>query len=1771
MSDYVQFGTTESFAIAALPGESGDQGMMRFTPLASGETIVVKPDTGVSGRITSWTLGFDILVPPGQGTWMSLLQTDPSNTSDGDLFLRATNAAEGGVGISGSYQGSFEYGAWQRLVFTAEKDGTTTVLRKYIEGELVGTQTLVGTRWELDADNGFLLFSDEDGEVAGGYLASLLFVPEVLSGEAVAALGGAKAGGFFAAAPAEGATQFDFAGGDFAASYGPADMTAPADTEAPAEPALAIATRVMDVMRTPGSVIEIDLSSVFNRDDITLTIENDDEAVVTSAVIDGDVLTITLGALGHADLRLTATDSEGNSVADHFRVRSAGPNAYTIAVLPDTQDYTDASLSNGPPQTFCNMTQWLVDNKESHNILFVAHVGDVTQNNQASDWEVANRALSTLDGKIPYSLLPGNHDQANGGSAADHSTQYLDLLFSPERQAASNPDTFGGVYDQEPDRGTNNYHTFAAPDGTKWLVVSLEFGPRDDVIRWAGDVIGQHLDHQVILVSHSLTNWAVRHDPAGGPLYDEGAGYDYGMGRSPEGANDGETVYREILAKFPNIAFTLSGHIFGDGAETNVSYSQHGNPIIESLVNYQNGIAREIAGNGDPTLGGRGGNGAIRLVTIDPDNSHVTTETYFTEFDDYLDGFRVKPELDRDGLTGRYLGHEEVFENWDLSTPPVRAIADAGDDIFAAAADGEATTTVTLDASRTLDPGSVAAKYRWLDADGDVVAEGPLAEASLGIGRHALTLEVTDTSGNVSRDQVLVVVTGDRTKLSDSFNDGDTNGWIVSGQEGRLVTGTPESFGLPAIEGGEESVLLLPALSPTKAMTLSPNLGAPEGTLIGDYSLVFDILVPDGQGSWTSFIQLNPTNADDGELFIRSNGNGTGGIGISGNYQGSFEYGAWQRVGFVFEDQGNGTTILSKYIDGVKVGAQTLSGDRWKLDVGKGALLFSDENGETSDLYVSSVLVTDKVFTDAEMASLGGVKAGGVMAEAPTPLSVQFDFGDASLGASYGVSTLGFGAIGSGTGNFFVKGTVFSRTEGGEGLPAPEGRVFDQSDAARNVLLWGAEEALSWQDYVLELTLRSTDNDGIGAVFYWQGEANHYRVVLDSESNTRSLIRVADGVETVLAQETGGSRFNVDQALKIAIEGGGITVLLDGRVLFGGTVVDDAPLEGGTVGLWSDIQRSSQFDTVTVNGVALDAHAGADLRVIDRDGNGAETVTLSAAGTFGITGAASYAWHDAAGNLRGTGAEASFDLAAGVHKLTLTVTDASGAVSTDRVDVEVVGKSRVWLHESFDGEAIPTGWRIVDEGEFGGVGEDGLSSDWRIVDGKLTQLSDLQSRQLVWNGASNADPWRQGWSPHGDGVNVLRKGTYALYEGEGASEWTNYAVETRIVTEDNDGLGILIHYADERNYYKLELDSDGLYDRSPSNGAGALFTLTRLRDGVEEILGQVPQRYTVGEEFQLRVQILDQKISAFIDGSEIFAYAIEDRTHTSGTFGLYSWGSEGVSFDDVTVIGLDAVAEPTLLPVLSFLQGGGGTPQGSVATPPVVDAATLGQKMAITTGEGVTVIENTGAWNDIKAVALAKADYMPAMGTAFSVANLVDVRLDLSAVLDGLDVDVWGAKRGFVIGSDFGDTIAWTAHSNEKTWSNLVTIDAGVGNDVVTLASVGGANGAAGWLGDNANPGNGALWNAAYAGTNTAFEVTLGEGADRLVVNRDAGRILVVDFAEEDLIVLAGFGAGATLAHQGDGVWQVFEGASAAGQTITLMDGGAAVTSLVAGEDYLFA
>ncbi len=242
----------------------------------------------------------------------------------------------------------------------------------------------------------------------------------------------------------------------------------------------------------------------------------------------------------------------------------------------------------------------------------------------------------------------------------------------------------------------------------------------------------------------------------------------------------------------------------------------------------------------------------------------------------------------------------------------------------------------------------------------------------------------------------------------------------------------------------------------------------------------------------------------------RTQGNGTGGLGISGNYTGSFAYGQWQRVAVTFTDYDDGTLTLSKYIEGVKVGIYLVDAARFSLDAGTGLLLFTDEDGETSDIYVNSVLVTDKLFSDAEIATLGTAKAGGILEMAPTPASVQFDFDNETLSPTFGVASLTIGEGGA-TGNFIVKGTVFARDTARPGMPAPEEQPLRPVGQRRQQPDLGRCRRQDLARLLFETGITSTDNDGIGVVFYYTDANNHYRLVLNAETNTHELVKVQNG------------------------------------------------------------------------------------------------------------------------------------------------------------------------------------------------------------------------------------------------------------------------------------------------------------------------------------------------------------------------------------------------------------------------------------------------------------------------------------------------------------------------------------------------------------------------------------------------------------------------------------------------------------------------------------
>ncbi|MCV6596082.1 MAG: metallophosphoesterase, partial [Mangrovicoccus sp.] len=1560
-------------------------------------------------------------------------------------------------------------------------------LSKYIDGVLVGTQMVETARYTLQPD-GVLLLADDDGETAPSYLAHFGLSPVALSAQEIADLGGVTAAGPFATTAGAAQIGFDAQGAVVERGFAQAQIIT-------TQGALTEIKDMLVALSDQGA--RIDLKAVFDEDAISYSVQNSNGEAVTAS-IENAQLALSYDALGLSDLTITAHYANGSTQTETMRLRVAGENAYTIAVLPDTQDYT---LNPGLSSTFSHMTQWLVDNAEGKNLSFVTHVGDVTYNSTALEYNVARDAMDVLrDAGISYSLLPGNHDVGTLGSSDARKTESFNNAFSTAYM--SQDPTFAGVYDQEPGRYDNNYHLFTAPDGTGWIVLNLEFGPRDDVLRWADDVLTQYGDRKAFVLTHSMSNFDGRHDSLGKPLNAEGAGYDYGLSDDPEGAWDGETIYREVLARHPNVVFTAGGHIFGDGAETTVSYNDFGNKIYQFLVNYQNGVSRETTGAGTSSQGGNGGNGAIRLITVDPDQDAVYTETYFTELDTYFTDVREKEELDRDGLTGSFKGHEELLEYANVGARAAQALADAGDDLIIRAAPGSDSALVTLSGLKSTDPQGDITAYKWYDEDGVLIATGPNPQVALSAGSHDLSLVIDTARGVSHRDDLRVIVQSEATLLVETFNDGEASRWVKPGDLAPefAVTSTDLTAGLPAIDSAVEQVELtlsfdshwrpeddqvaeiwaiidggapvrllrwdssntsdfgahenerveLSLLVADSASTvelqfampqagndwywaidnlaltgpegqglmsqnfdsLSPQLqsaqdeqsidpalkgwtqqtpegwnienglGMPQGTAewqgwsfttmafwtaadgqrrgdfdrasgvfavadpdewddynagsqnqrdfnstlstpvislaplggnhtgsqggtdillvdaledrqavrvktpdlgpLDNYTLIFDINVQEGSGRYTALLQSDLSNGSDADLFLRDNGDGTAGIGILGDYDGAIAYGEWARVAITITSQGD-SKVMHKFVNGVLVGSQDLDSifvdsARFDLDPANGFLLFADNNGESSPVAISSLALLPQVLSPAALQNLGTVSASGPFETAPMPGAVQLSFANGDLSATdFGAAAVKLTAVNPST-SFALKGSIASRDGSDSSLAAPEGALFNQGGGSDDMVVYQSGD---WTDFTLQTTIRSLDDDAMGVLFRLQDGQNYYLLRLDSQANTRQLIKVSGGDETILAQEAGGYRFYDEIDVEITAEGDEIGIALDGVALFGGEISDSTPLGAGTVGYYSAQNVIASFDDMVVTALRPQARAGHDRMVVDFDGDGVVAVTLNGDLSTGVQNAQ---WLG-----QGPGLSPVVQAVAGRNDYTLSINDGG---ETDQVSLHVASGTQIIAADQFeDGDFA--GWQIIDSTELDGDGNRASNSaHWVVIDGALVETTGAYSRELTWSGASASDVWKRGWSPHGDGTYALHKGSYALWQGDNALQ--DYAIEAMIsVPQASGGVGFMLNYLDGDNYYKLELDA-----------RHNLTTLVQVVDGYETYLGRVRGAFTAGDEFHLRARHVDGQMQAWIDDHQIFAYDHESHELPQGAAGVYAWGAKGARFDDIAIVDL---------------------------------------------------------------------------------------------------------------------------------------------------------------------------------------------------------------------------------------------------------------------------
>ena len=292
-------------------------------------------------------------------------------------------------------------------------------------------------------------------------------------------------------------------------------------------------------------------------------------------------------------LEVAVSDPDGDAMDVSFYGRAVGAGGeagepFTIIAIPDTQMATQSF-----PQNFTAQTQWIVNNAAAENIVFVTHLGDIT--NTASvetQWQNADAAMDLLDpAGIPYSVGPGNHDLT-----IYPSTTYYPNYFGVSRFTGKS--WYQGAYE-----AANNYDSYSlfSASGMDFILINLRYQPSTAVLDWADALLKSHTDRRGIVVSHSILNI------------------------NNSWTSEGITIFN-ALKDNPNLFLMLCGHMHSasDGAAQRADLGDDGHTIYSVLADYQDFP--------------NGGNGYLLKLQFVPAEDSIDLVTYSPTLPNTLSG-----------------------------------------------------------------------------------------------------------------------------------------------------------------------------------------------------------------------------------------------------------------------------------------------------------------------------------------------------------------------------------------------------------------------------------------------------------------------------------------------------------------------------------------------------------------------------------------------------------------------------------------------------------------------------------------------------------------------------------------------------------------------------------------------------------------------------------------------------------------------------------------------------------------------------------------------------------------------------------------------------------------------------------------------------------------------------------------------------------------------------------------------------------------------------
>ena len=292
--------------------------------------------------------------------------------------------------------------------------------------------------------------------------------------------------------------------------------------------------------------------------------------------------------------------------------------------------------------------------------------------------------------------------------------------------------------------------------------------------------------------------------------------------------------------------------------------------------------------------------------------------------------------------------------------------------------------TFTMTASGS---GPLSYQWRWNGVNLSGATSDTLELPSVSAANQGVyTVLVRDSTGAViSSGAVLTVYELTVTGQWD-FDQGDLRATVGSDLEYVGDTATLTTFPAMNINGQAVRVMGFGSNSMQQGYLMRHGAKANAGGhFVNQYTLLMDVMFPAASsGQLRALFQTDPFNheGNDAEFYVGNSSSAPdpNGLGADGQFNGSLGADTWYRIAFAVDLAAPTGGQLCKYVNGMKVGEQSLPGGvDGRYALGPTALLFTtgmSGGGFTQPGYVSSIQFVNGWMPPAAISALGGPAAG---------------------------------------------------------------------------------------------------------------------------------------------------------------------------------------------------------------------------------------------------------------------------------------------------------------------------------------------------------------------------------------------------------------------------------------------------------------------------------------------------------------------------------------------------------------------------------------------------------------------------------------------------------------------------------------------------------------------------------------------------------------------------------------------------------------------------